>query len=78
MKSKLMPLKEWNRLGFRVRKGSRAVKYSLGQSLFSFDQVYRPGDSSYYRGSGSTSSVGYEYEYEGSWEEIIGDPDFYH
>lgn len=38
----IMSLQEWNKKGFRVRKGSKAVKRAQGQSFFSYEQVYRP------------------------------------
>lgn len=75
MKTKLHTIHEWNSKGYRVKKGSTAKKRSLGQSLFGYEQVYQIKKRTY---GSYYSRDNAEYEYEGSWEETIGDPDFYH
>lgn len=41
--SKLRTFDEWNELGYRIQKGSKAIKISPKRgALFSKDQVYKP------------------------------------
>lgn len=42
MSEELKTFKEWNVLGFRVHKGSRAVSFRAGEPMFLPHQVYRP------------------------------------
>jgi hypothetical protein len=58
-------MREWNSLGYRVMKGSKSHKRCAGVILFSQDQVY------------SIRNDPDEYEYEGSMEESLGNPDWY-
>lgn len=58
---------EWKAEGYQVRKGSRmCYRDERGVPMFSQDQVDAiedPGD--------------YDYEYDGSWEEMLGGYDWY-
>ncbi len=76
--TKYRTLAQWNREGFRVVRGSKAVKFhKSGDALFSQKQVAR----SVLRRRDTHQSVGdYDYNqegwgYEGSWEEMISEYD---
>lgn len=75
-------VKDWNRLGYSIRRGSKAKLFDRHKvALFTKDQVYKVQERvtvgrSYDTERGCSSMAGEGYSYEGSMEEALGG-DFY-
>lgn len=62
MKEVFRTTKEWNKLGYRIKKGEHHTKRdATGSCLFSLSQVWAPSPS-------PDEHAGWNYE--GSWEEL--------
>lgn len=67
---KYLSYNEWRKIGKHVKKGQKSIcKNEAGEALFSAKQVEAYGFKPHY----DDNVEGYDYE--GSWEEIIGGED---